>query len=84
MLFSWLFKHFLASRNALEHGVRQGFVPKLVPNYSGTKILRCDFGALHNNRIRFDVHKRTIGYCVKNGSAKLVGESTIPSTQIDG
>src|SRR5215471_7047285 len=36
MLCSWFFMHFLASCITVLHGVRKGFVPKVVPNF-----LRC-------------------------------------------
>jgi hypothetical protein len=30
-----------------------------------------------------DVHKRTISYCVKDGSGKIHAEDTIPATRFD-
>jgi transposase len=33
--------------------------------------------------IGLDVHKRTISYCVKDGSGKIYAESTIPATRFD-
>jgi transposase len=33
--------------------------------------------------IGLDVHKRTISYCVKDGSGKIHGEGTIPATRFD-
>jgi hypothetical protein len=33
--------------------------------------------------IGLDVHKRTISYCVKDGSGKIHAEGTIPATRFD-
>ena len=33
--------------------------------------------------IGLDVHKRTISYCVKDGSGAIHGEGTIPATRFD-
>ena len=33
--------------------------------------------------IGLDVHKRTISYCVKDGSGKIHAEGAIPSTRFD-
>jgi transposase len=33
--------------------------------------------------IGLDVHKRTISYCVKDGSGKIHADGTIPATRFD-
>jgi hypothetical protein len=33
--------------------------------------------------IGLDVHKRTIGYCVKDGSGKIHAEGSISDTRLD-
>ncbi len=33
--------------------------------------------------IGLDVHKRTISYCVKDGSGKIYAEGSIPATRLD-
>jgi hypothetical protein len=33
--------------------------------------------------IGLDVHKRTISYCVKDGSGQIYAEGTIPATRFD-
>ena len=33
--------------------------------------------------IGLDVHKKTIGYCVKDSSGRIYAEGTIPATRLD-
>ena len=33
--------------------------------------------------IGLDVHKKTIGYCVKDGSGRIYAEAEIPATRLD-